>query len=244
MARNRARLALAVALGTILLASAPGDAAPGKPVRKPGVPVIVTFLAGSYASVDMGAGFRTVPLTGFAFGYVPGKRVDRRHDVPIVLLRAQAFPQATDLAFDTTCGELTSAARLDPATSVELTSKGGRATLKPDRTVTARASMAIGLKLDVRPPEGCGHPLTPTATATTVADFALKGTLGSSTGLTSVAMNARAKAYRLKACLTPADRASSTRCAGPVQRISVKIGLHLRLRIDLGVGGGSWTYPG
>ena len=54
-------------------------------------------------------------------------------------------------------------------------------------------------------------------------------------------MTSAAQAYTLKACLTPG---TSSSCAGAVQRIPTKIAVHLQLRVDLGVGGGQWSYPG
>jgi hypothetical protein len=212
MARGRARIVLLLALAAALAAAVPGDAASTKAGRSRGVPVLVTFLADSHASVDVGAGFRQVPLTGYALGYVPRARVDRSTDVPIVLLRAEAFPQATDLILDTACDELSSAARLDPATTIRLARGGGGAELHPGGGVTAKARMALRLRLDLRAPDGCDQPLVPAASATTVAGFGLTGRASGSSGLGRVTMTAPARSYVLRACLAPGPGA---RCAKP-----------------------------
>jgi hypothetical protein len=233
MARSLAVVVVALALAAALATAVPGDAAPAKP-RRLGVPVLVTFLPGSQVAVNLGAGpSRAVALTGYAFGYVPRARIDRSRVVPIVLLRARAFPQATDLLFDTACGVLRSAARVDPATVVELTGGRGSARLHPDGTVTARARMAVRLRLDVRSPDGCDEPLAPTATVNTGVDVSLKGTART--------MSSPSRAYILRVCLTPG---TGDHCAGPVQKLTVKIGLRLVTRVELGAAGGRWSYPG
>jgi hypothetical protein len=232
MASRRARLVIALALAAALATAVPGDAAPAKP-RRLGVPVLVTFLPGSQVAVSFGGASRPIPLTGFALGYVPRPRIDRSKVVPIVLIRARAFPQATDLLFDTACGVLQSAARVDPDTVVELSGGGGSARLHPDGTVTARARMAVRLKLDLRGPAGCDQPLAPTATVTTGVDVALKGTAGT--------LTAPSRSYVLRVCLTPG---TGDHCAAPVQKVTVRIGLRLVTRVELGAGGGRWSYPG
>jgi hypothetical protein len=232
MASRRARLVIALALAAALATAVPGDAAPAKP-RRLGVPVLVTFLPGSQVAVSVGATSRPVPLTGFALGYVPRPRIDRAKVVPIVLLRARAFPQATDLLFDTACGVLRSAARVDPATVVELTAAGGSARLHPDGTVTAKARLAVRLRLDVRATDGCDQPLAPAATVTTGLNVALKGTAG--------ALSAPSRPYVLRVCLAAGV---GDHCAAPVQKVTVKIGLRLVTRVEFGAAGGRWSYPG
>ena len=237
MASSRARIVIAMALAAALAAAVPGDAASPKG-RRVGVPVLVTFLPGSVATVNFGVGPRPVPLTGFAFGYVPRPRVDRSKVVPIVLLRAQAFPQATDLLFDTTCGELQAAARVDPATVIELAKGGGGARLHPGGSIVAKARMAVRLKLDLRAPDGCDQPLAPAATVTTVANFGLRGD-ASDAGLGRVTMTAPTRPYVVRTCLTPGG---GERCAGPVQKLTVRIGLRLITKVELGAGGARWSY--
>ena len=101
-----------------------------------------------------------------------------------------------------------------------------------------RARIVIALTLAA--PDGCDQPLAPTATVTTVANFGLRGTSDSS-GLGRVTMSAPTRSYVVRTCLTPG---TGERCAGLVQKVTVKIGLRLIARIDLGAGGGRWSYPG
>jgi hypothetical protein len=213
-----------------------------KPKPKPkhkkvrlGVPVAITVLGGSHATVDLGSGnVRQVPLGGFVFGYSPQEKIDITKDIPVVLVAGNVSPHATDLVSDTTCGASSVAVRLGALSDDAVT--GGTGLVKvSDGSVTSTAGVKLNLQFDVRP--SCGAALVPAQPSTPASvSFALSGKISPATGLTRLELTAPPTPVTVKACLTPGG--SGGVCAGPAQDLTGTIALDLFLRVDLNAGAG------
>src|SRR5690349_16696358 len=117
-----------------------------KPVR---VPISATVLDGSNATLDFGNGtVRTVALAGKLRGYVPGK-IKLGTAITAFLKSGSLSVAPTDFFSDSCASPVW--ARSNPATSIRLDpAKVNKATLNPNGSITADASVIIRAVLDTR----------------------------------------------------------------------------------------------
>jgi hypothetical protein len=197
-----------------------------KPVR---VPVSATVLDGSSATLDFGDGtVRSVALAGKLTGYIPGKI---KLASPITaLLRAGSLSVAPTDFFSDGCASPVWA-RSNPATSIRLDpAKVNKATLNPNGSISADASVIIRAVLDTRAQNACDSPLATTGYTDSPATVHLHGQVGQG-GLTSLLLTADPYPLTLNACFTPGDPAAP--CAGAPVSYPTTATVSLKVLLDL-----------
>jgi hypothetical protein len=197
-----------------------------KPVR---VPVSATVLDGSSATLDFGDGtVRTVALAGKLTGYIPGKI---KLASPITaLLKAGSLSVAPTDFFSDGCASPVWA-RSNPATSIRLDpAKVNKATLNPNGSIAADASVMIRTVLDTRAQNACDSPLATTGYTDSPATVHLHGQVGQG-GLTSLLLTADPYPLTLNACFTPGDPAAP--CAGAPVSYPTTATVSLKVLLDL-----------
>ena len=197
-----------------------------KPVR---VPISATVLDGSNATLDFGNGtVRTVALAGKLRGYVPGK-IKLGTAITAFLKSGSLSVAPTDFFSDSCASPVW--ARSNPATSIRLDpAKVNKATLNPNGSITADASVTIRAVLDTRAENACDSPLSTTGYTDSPATVHMHGQVGQG-GLTSLQLVADPYPLTLNACFTPGDPAAP--CAGTPVSYPTTATVSLKVLLDL-----------
>jgi hypothetical protein len=195
-----------------------------------GLPVTVTLLDGSSATLDLGDGqpARTLPLTGGASGIIPGGYQLNRDNV--VLLRAAAVRVGAGPVITDACP--TPLAAVDPITALQMDrTKGNNITIHKDGTVTAAVAAVLKLVLDTRGGD-CAAAVSSTGFATTALTVRPAGTIIPNSGLANLTLDSPPQPVAVSTCLTAGS--PTLACSAPPATIPATLRTHLVVNIKVG----------
>jgi hypothetical protein len=208
----------------------PRPAGPTGIVYTGGLPVTVTLLDGSSATLDLGDGqpARTLPLTGGASGLIPGGyRLNRDN---VVLLRAAVVKVGAGPVITDACP--TPLAAVDPITALQMDrTKGNNITIHSDGTVTAAVAAALRLVLDTRAGD-CAGAVSSTGFATTALTVRPAGTIIPNAGLSNLTLDSPPQPVAVSTCLTPGS--PTLACSAPPATIPATLRTHLVVNVKGG----------
>jgi hypothetical protein len=195
-----------------------------------GMPVTVTLLDGSSATLDLGNGrpARTLPLTGAAFGLIPGGyRLNRDN---VVVLRAAVVKVGAGPVLTDACPAPLAA--VDPITALQMDrTKGNNITIHRDGTVTAAVAAFLELVLDTRGGD-CAAAVSPTGFATTALTVRPAGTVVPGQGLSNLTLDSAPQPVAVSTCLTPGS--PTLACSAPPATIPATLRTHLVVNMKVG----------
>jgi hypothetical protein len=197
-----------------------------------GVPVSISILDGSYASLDFGAFQRVAPVAGKFKGFIPGK-IHLDSDTQVTLTGGSINVAATPVFIDNDCdGQVSAAIKTGaPATVTLDPTKTSVATLFASGTVTSIAYTIIRLPLDLRNDDtGCNSPYITTGFSEFPHTFFLKGKVGDG-GLTSLTLTSAPDTLDVVACLSQGQ--PSQPCNGFQIPLPILVSTKLKAAIDL-----------
>jgi hypothetical protein len=197
-----------------------------------GVPVRISILDGSYASLDFGAFQRQAPVSGTFKGFIPGK-IQLNSDTQVTLTGGSIGIGETPVFIDDDCdGQVSAAIKTgQPATVTLDPTKTSTATLFATGTVTSIAYTIIRLPLNLRnDDQGCNSPYITTGYSEFAHTFFLKGKVGDG-GLTSLTLTSAPDTLDVVACLSQGQ--PSQPCNGFQIPLPILVATKLKAAIDL-----------
>jgi hypothetical protein len=199
------------------------------PAMAAGLPVTITLLEGSTATLDMGDGqARTVPLSGGATGLIlGGYRLNRDNVVRLqgATVKLGAAPVLTD-----SCPAPPAA--VDPISALQMDRlKGNNLTIHRDGSVTAAVGAFLKLVLDTRAGD-CGAPVSATGFATTALIVRPAGTISPLSGLAGLELDSPPQQLAISACLAPGS--PTLACSAAPVAVPATLRTHLVVNLKIG----------
>jgi hypothetical protein len=201
-----------------------------------GVPVRVTILPESKATLDFGTFQREVPIGGTMTGYSPQAQIDLTHDIPIVFSKGAMALGSAPVYVDQACGgRSTASIRTGKGATVEMDdSQSSTSVLSLKGQVSATVNLKVRMPLELRDGEnGCDKPYITTQYSEFPLRIALTGKLDPKTGLSRLHISSPpTRAMDLKVCLNPGPE--NEPCGGYEIPMPVTIATDVYAKVEIG----------
>ena len=211
----------------------PGQDAAPAPL---GIPVKITILPESKATLDFGSFQRETPIAGTLTGYSPQAKINLANDIPIVFSNGSMGLGSTPIYVDQACGgRSTASMRTGKGASVQMdSSQQSTSLLTTKGEVTATVFLKVRMPLELRDgDDGCDKPYIATQYSEWPLKLVMTGKVDPKTGLMRLHVSsAPTRATELTVCLNPGLETEP--CSGYQIPLPIMISTDVYARVDLG----------